>query len=113
MEKHTATLQEARDVLAGTERSSREKIVLVAPRFDVVYIEPFDEPRIRQAIEARLTNDHDAADTILKHEALSNLAQRYAAGVGELCEELLDDLTVHRTGRLCQFRRVWLRGDLI
>ena len=77
-DEHFRHTQEAREVFAGHEMATTAKIVLVPPRFEVVHLEPFDEPRIRQAIVARQGNKEGSktADLILSHKGLADLGKR-------------------------------------
>lgn len=95
-DEHFRYAQEAREVLAGHEKASTA-ILLTPPRFDVVHLEPFDEPRIRQAIISRQGEEtgNQTADLVLSHRSLADLVKRPV--MIEMVLDSLDDIKGRET----------------
>ena len=95
-DEHFRYAQEAREVLAGHEMASAA-IVLTPPRFDVVHLEPFDEPRIRKAIISRQGEEtgKQTADLVLSHRSLADLVKRPV--MIEMVLDSLDDIKGRET----------------
>ena len=102
--------KESEKVLSGQEYG-RKTIALEPPRFEVLYLTPFDDERIRRMIVARLGDGqgNETADKVLAHDNLKEMARKpvltelLLAAIDEAGIDALDneaDIYLNATNRL-------------